>query len=174
MSGNELFAYDLAADGDTLPGRSLGKLLSEAVATDCRALCVGPDGRVWAGVNGTFAGRGDWLHLVSYRPGDATGGSARPAGRLAPADSAPSRPQESGPAIRDHGPIAIRNADYTAFTDEAGQPLPWHNGVHRPLADGPLVPRYAIMGICAADTGRVYMTTLAPFTLHEFGPEQLR
>jgi hypothetical protein len=46
--------------------------------------------------------------------------------------------------------------------------------VHRPLADGPLVPRYTVMGICATRSGRVYVTTLAPFTLHEFQPDQLR
>ncbi|HUG90777.1 MAG TPA: hypothetical protein VML55_08095, partial [Planctomycetaceae bacterium] len=65
------------------------------------------------------------------------------------------------------GPIAIRNPDYTTFTDDAGQPLPWHHGVHRPIAGGPLVPRYSVMGICATKSGRVYVTTLAPFTLHE-------
>ncbi len=32
--------------------------------------------------------------------------------------------------------------------------------------DGTLYPRYNILGICAADDGTVYVTTLAPFTLH--------
>ncbi len=140
MSGNQLYAYDLTAGGDTLPGRSLGKLLPDATKTDCRALCVAADGEVWAGVAGSFAGKGDLLHLVSYRPGD--------------------------PAPRDRGPIAIRNPDYTAFSDAAGKPLPWHHGVTR-AADGTMVPRYHILAICRARNGKVYLTTLAPFTLHE-------
>jgi sugar lactone lactonase YvrE len=139
MSGNQLFAYDLAAEGDTIPGRSLGKLIADAESTDCRAMCVGPDGTVWAGVAATFAGRGQLLHLVSHRPG--------------------------GAAPVDHGPIAIGNPGYTEFTDAEGRPLPWHHGVHR-LDDGTLLPRHSIMGICAARDGTVYVTTLSPFTLH--------
>ena len=79
------------------------------------------------------------LRLVSFRPGDA--------------------------APTDRGPIAIGNPDYTTFTDEAGKPKPFHNGVER-LADGTLIPRYSIMGICAARDGTVYVMTLTPFTLH--------
>src|SRR5581483_9227341 len=105
MSGNQLYAYDLTAAGDTLPGRSLGKLLADAETTDCRALCVGPDGTVWAGVAATYKGRDPSLHLVSYRPGDA--------------------------APRDHGPLAIRNPDYTTFVGADGKPLPWHYGVYK-------------------------------------------
>jgi hypothetical protein len=139
MSGNQLYSYDLTATGETLPGRSLGPLIDGAQSTDCRAMCVGPDGTVWAGVAATFEGRGQFLHLASYRPGDA--------------------------APTDHGPIAISNPDYTNFTDALGKPLPWHHGVYK-LADGTLLPRYTIMGICAARDGTVYLTTLAPFTLH--------
>lgn len=139
MSGNQLYSYDLTAEGDTLPGRSLGPLIPTAQSTDCRAMCVGADGTVWAGVAATFADRGQFLHLASYRPGDA--------------------------APTDHGPIAIGNPDYTEFTDADGQPLPYHHGVYH-LDDGTLLPRYVVMGICAARDGTVYLTTLAPFTLH--------
>lgn len=139
MSGNQLFAYDLASDGQSLRGKSLGKLIPEASKTDCRALCVAPDGTVWAGVNASFKGREDRLHLCSYRPGD--------------------------PAPVDRGPIAIANPDYSPFTDAAGKPLSHHHGVHN-LPDGTMLPRYVVMGICAAAEGTVYVTTLYPFTLH--------
>ena len=139
MSGNQLFAYDLAAEGATLRGRSLGKLVPDAAKTDCRALCVGPDGTVWAGVNASFTGRPDRLHLCRYRPGD--------------------------PAPTDLGPIAISNPGYAPMTDASGKPLDHHHGVHR-LADGTMLPRYVVMGICAASDGTVYLTTLYPFTLH--------
>jgi sugar lactone lactonase YvrE len=139
MSGNQLHAYDLTAGGDVLPGRRLGPLSPEAMATDCRAMCVGPDGTVWAGVAVTSPAGGPLLHVVRYRPGD-----------LAPVDL---------------GPIAVSNPDYTTFVDAEGQPKPHHHGVFR-LKDGTLVPRYVIMGICAASDGTVYLTTLAPFTVH--------
>ncbi|MFO1092631.1 MAG: hypothetical protein U0992_04850 [Planctomycetaceae bacterium] len=139
MSGNQLYSYDLTGDGNTLAGRSHGPLIPGAQATDCRAMCVGPDGRVWAGVAATFEGRGQFLHLASYTPGAA--------------------------APVDHGPIAIGNPDYTEFKDADGKDLPWHHGVYK-LDDGTLLPRYTIMGICAARDGTVYLTTLAPFTLH--------
>lgn len=140
MSGNQLYAYDLTESGPVLRGCRLGKLIADANQTDCRALCVGPDGTVWAGVAATLAGhRGQSLHLVSYRPGDR--------------------------APTHHGPLAIDNPDYTSFTDGDGQALKWHHGVH-PGPDGSLVPRYTIMGICAARDGTVYLTTLYPLTLH--------
>ena len=139
MSGNQLYSYDLTVEGDVLPGRSLGKLIADAERTDCRAMCVGPDGTVWAGVAATFPERGQFLHLVSYRPGDA--------------------------APVDHGPIAISNPDYTEFTDRMGQPLESHHGVYR-LEDGSMLPRYVVMGVCAGRDGTVYVTTLYPLTLH--------
>lgn len=138
MSGNALYSYDLTAQGDVLPGRRIGPLLAAATATDCRAMCVAADGTVWAGVAATFPGRGQFLHVVSYRPGDA--------------------------APRDHGSLAIRNPNYTEFVGADGKPLPWHHGVYK-TADGTLLPRYTIMGICAGRDGTVYVTTLYPFTL---------
>jgi hypothetical protein len=140
MSGNQLYSYDLAAIGESLPGKSHGPLIKEAKATDCRAMCVAPDGRVWMGVAATFEKRGQLLHVVSYRPGTA--------------------------ACVDHGPIAVKNPDFTDFTSDDGKPLPWHHGYEK-SADGTLTPRYVVMGICAAKEGTVYVTTLAPFTLHE-------
>lgn len=139
MSGNQLYAYDLTSAGPTLAGRSLGQLIPNAIKTDCRAMCVAPNGLVWAGVAATFEGRGQLLHLVSYRPGDD--------------------------APTDHGPIAIGNPDYAQLKDEDGKPRPYHHGVHS-LQDGTLLPRYVIMGICAARDDTIYLTTLYPFTLH--------
>jgi sugar lactone lactonase YvrE len=139
MSTNQLFAYDLTAAGDTLPGRSLGKLIPTATATDCRAMCVAPDGTVWAGVAATFDQRGQFLHVASWRPGDA--------------------------APTDRGPIAIGNPHYTTFTDRDGKERRYHHGVYA-LKDGTKLPRYTVMGICAASDGTVYVTTLCPFTVH--------
>lgn len=140
MSANQLYAYDLTAGGDVLAGKSLGKLIADAEKTDCRALCVAPDGTVWAGVAATFKDHGQYLHVVSYRPG---------------VDVAP----------RDHGPLAIANPDYTTFVDAESKPLPWHHGAVK-ADDGRLIPRYTIMGICAATDGQVYVTTIYPLTLH--------
>jgi len=102
-------------------------------------MCVAPDGTVWAGVAATFKMLGQLLHLVSYRPGDA--------------------------APRDCGPLAISNPEYARFDDDSGKPLRWHHGVHQ-AADGTLIPRYTIMGICADGERNVWLTTLYPFTLH--------
>jgi hypothetical protein len=33
--------------------------------------------------------------------------------------------------------------------------------------EGTMLPRYHIMGICAGRNGKVYATSLYPFTLHE-------
>lgn len=140
MSGNQLYSYDLTGEGPALAGKSHGKLLAEAVKTDCRAMCVAADGVVWAGVVGTDAQKESLLRIVSYKPG-------------------------SNECI-DHGPIAVSNPDFTTFTGNDGKPLPWHHGYHK-HKDGTLIPRFVIMGVCAGRNGTVYATTLAPFTLHE-------
>jgi len=140
MSGNALFAYDLTAEGDTLPGRIVSKLIPNAKATDCRAMCVAPDGAVWCGVATTFEKREQLLHVVSYKPGDKT--------------------------CTDHGPIAVKNPDFTTFTDATGKELPFHHGFFK-WSDGKLLPRYTIMGICGAKDGKVYVTTIYPLTLHQ-------
>lgn len=147
MSGNQLYAYDLTAEGDTLPGRSLGALVPGAKRTDCRALCVGPRGDVWAAVTAdTTLGR-SIAHLVHYRPGDE--------------------------APRVCGPIAIGNPDYTQFTDDQGKRLPWHHGV-RTLADGTVTTDHALLGVCEDRRGNVYVLSLAPYTLLRIEADALR
>ena len=147
MSTNQLYSYDVSADGgETLAGKSHGKLLDGALETDCRAMCVHPDGTVWAGVEGKFEGMAQkYLYLVSYKPGAAT-----------PVN---------------HGTIAVKNPDFTNFTDAAGKPLPWHHGFAK-HKDGTLFPQYVVMAICAAKDGTIYPTTLAPFTLHAIRVDQ--
>jgi sugar lactone lactonase YvrE len=146
MSTNQLFAFDLTASGDTIPGKKLGDLLAGAKKTDCRAMCVGPDSRVWAAVSHVDAPEGQTLHLVGYKPGD--------------------------PAPRDFGPVGIANPDYTKFTDDQGKPKPWHHTV-RKSKDGTLTP-WQPMGVCGAKDGTVYVMTIAPFTLLRFEAERLK
>jgi sugar lactone lactonase YvrE len=145
MSGNRLYAYDLTALGATLPGRDLGPLLPKAKDTDCRAMCVGPSGRVWSAITENVGGVHE-LHLVSYRSGD------------------------KGP--RDRGRVAVRNPDYTTFTDRNGKPLPFHGGLlKRP--DGITMSRYVVLGVCEGRDGSVSALMLHPYTLLQVGPEQL-
>jgi len=145
MSGNQLYAYDLTAEGATLPGRSLGTLIPGAKDSDCRALCVGPKGEVWAAVTegGKFEGINNLQHLVRFRPGDK-----------APADL---------------GPVAIRNPDYTEFTDKEGKPLPLHYGIVK-LPDGTTTTKYVILGVSQGLDGRVYSLALVPYTLLQVEP----
>jgi len=110
MSTNQLYSFDLAVDGDTLPGKSLGALLPALKHTDCRAMCVGPGGVVWAAVTvGTTAGG---LRLVSRAP-------------------------EKPP--RDHGLVGVANPDFTTFTDATGKPKLWHHTMPK-APDGTLAP----------------------------------
>src|SRR5262249_45707798 len=136
MTTNQLFSFDLTADGATIPGRRLGELLPGVKKTDCRAMCVGPDGSAWAAVTQQDAPEGATLHLGRDRPG--------------------------APAPRDHGPVGIPNPNSTPFTDAGGKPLPWHHTI-RKAADGTLTP-WVPMGVCAAQDGSVYVMTIAPFT----------
>lgn len=146
MSGNYLFAYDLTATGDVLPGRCLGELLPGATAVDCRALCCGPSGKAWCAITAADAEIGSRLHYVSYTPGDAS--------------------------PRDHGPVAIANPDYTEFTDASGQPLPFHAGVVR-LSDGVVTPKFVNLGVCESRAGHVYSLMLSPYTILDVPPDQL-
>jgi sugar lactone lactonase YvrE len=146
MTTNQVFTFDLTAQGDKVPGRSRGPLLPDAKRTDCRAMCVSADGTMWAAVTDQGAPEGAVMHLVSLRPGDK--------------------------APRDHGPVGIANPDYTKFVDREGKPLPWHHTV-RKAKDGTLTP-WQPLGICAARDGTVYVVTLAPFTLLRFAPEKLK
>ncbi len=139
MSGNALFAYDLAVEGDTLPGRSLGTLLPGAnqKSTDCRAMCVGPSGAAWCAVTEQVDGI-NMLHLVRYRPRDK-----------APVDL---------------GVVAIRNPDFTDFTDEDGKPLPFHGGFKK-LANGKTTTRFVILGVCETKDGNVNILALHPYSV---------
>ncbi|MCH2200603.1 MAG: hypothetical protein MK102_01425 [Fuerstiella sp.] len=89
MSSNGLYRYDLTDEDKTLKGHLIGPLVAGATETDCRAMCVAPDGTVWAGIMATLPGQPRLPRLISYKPGDT--------------------------APTDHGPIAIGNADYTTF-----------------------------------------------------------
>ena len=60
--------------------------------------------------------------------------------------------------------ILIRNPDFTSFTDENGEALPWHHGVKR-TPDGSMMPIYPFGGICQASDGALYVTVLYPYTL---------
>ncbi len=146
MSSGGLYAYDLSrkSDDSILAGRFVGKLLPKATKTDCRAVCVAPNGTVWTGVAARLGTKDAGLRLVSYTPGEDT--------------------------IVDHGRAIISNPDYTTFTDDSGKPLKWHHGVVR-LASGQLVPRYHVLAICAARDGTIYFTTLYPLTLHAWRPK---
>ncbi|MCO6459301.1 MAG: hypothetical protein J5I93_28665 [Pirellulaceae bacterium] len=137
MRGNGLYAYDLTAEGDTLPGRSLGELIPGAKSVDCRAMCVGPSGAAWCAVTENVDGL-HLLHLVRYRPGDA-----------APADL---------------GVVSVRNPDFTEFQDESGKTLPFHGGFVR-REDGRTVTRYVIMGVCESAEGSVYILALHPYSV---------
>ena len=98
MSTNQLYSFDLTADGGTLPGTALGALLPAEKRTDCRAMNVGPDGTVWAAVTVKPVAGG--LHLVSRAPGKPP---------------------------RDHGSVGVANPDFTTFTDATGKPKLWHH-----------------------------------------------
>ncbi|MGH7136404.1 MAG: SMP-30/gluconolactonase/LRE family protein, partial [Pirellulales bacterium] len=147
MSANRLIAYDLAADGNALAGRDLGPLLPAATDTDCRAMCVGPGGRVWASVTVGSGYPGVRLHhLVSYTPGEA--------------------------APRDHGAVSIKNPDYTPFTDNEGKLLPAHGGTFK-TPEGIITSRHVTLGVCQTRAGAVYALMLQPYTVLEVAPEQL-
>lgn len=140
MTGNRLFSYDLTAEGHTLPGKDTGLLVPGARGTDCRAMCAGPKGDVWAAVTETGAidGVSNLLHLVRYRPGDN-----------APADL---------------GAVAISNPDFTEFKDKAGKPLPFHAGFVK-LADGTTTTQYVILGVAQARDGAVYILAMHPYSV---------
>ena len=142
MEGNALYAYDIGGDGLVLEGKKIGKLLADADATDCRAMCVGADGRVWAAVSDKTKERHDALHVVSWTPGSG--------------------------APKDHGLVTIRNPDYTRIWNEEGNPLPHRHGL-RKLEDGTLTPLYP-MGICAGGDGTAYVTVIMPLTLLAIPP----
>ncbi len=147
MSTNEVYSFDLTAKEAAIPGKSHGKLLPKAKRTDCRAMCVGPSGKMWAAVTEHGQPGGPMLHLVSYTPGTK--------------------------APRVHGKVAIANTNYTPFTDANGKPLPWHQAI-RKEKDGTWTP-WVPMGVCEARDGSgVYVLTIAPFTLTKIDAAKLK
>ena len=152
MSTNMLYSFDLTATGNVLPGRTHGPLLpgknakGEPRVTDCRAMCVGPDGRVWAAVTEHATGGLPELHLVGWKPGTK--------------------------APRDFGRVGVANPNFTTFTDAAGKPKPWHHTMTK-TKDGTLAP-WQPMGVCATNDGTVWMTTIAPLTLLKFKADKVK
>ena len=146
MSGYALYAYDLTAKGDTLPGRNLGKLIPGAGNVDCRAMCFGPSGTVWCAMTEAVDGI-SLLHVVRFAPGDTD-----------PVDL---------------GPVAIRNPDFTEFTDEKGKPLPAHGGFVK-RQDGVTTTRNVILGVCETRDGYLNVLALQPYTVLRIPPDQLR
>ena len=147
MSTNQLYAYDLTAEGDTLPGKSLGPLVAGAKDTDCRALCVGPKGQAWAAVTEPGPKGIRLAHLVSY--------------------------QASDKAPRDHGALSIKNPDYTKLTGDDGKPLPYHGGLFK-TPDGVTTTRHVILGVCQGKDGAVYVLALQPYTVLRVAPDALK
>ncbi len=146
MSTNQLDSFDLTALGGFIPGKSYGKLLGWAKQTDCRAMCVGADGVVWAAVTVHGIPDGPWLHLVSCKPGQPP---------------------------RNHGALGVANPSFTTFTDAAGKPKLWHHTMTK-RKDGTLSP-WQPMGVCASRDGKyVYVLTIAPFTLMQIERNQMR
>lgn len=137
MSTNNAFVYDLTQQGDTLAGRSLGPLVPGATNTDCRAMCVGPKGTMWAAITQMHSKVGSLLHLVSYRSGDK--------------------------AARDHGPVSVSNPNFTEFVDGSGQPLPFHGGFMK--VGDVTTTKYVILGVCESRTGDVYILALHPYSV---------
>jgi sugar lactone lactonase YvrE len=142
MSGNRMYRYDLTAEGDILPGKSVGELIPGAKQIDCRALCVGPTGDAWAAVT-VPEKDGHIMHLVRCRPGDK--------------------------AAQDLGSPAVKNPDFTEFTGKDNKPLPYHGGFVK-LADGTTTTRYVIMGVCQAKDGAVYVLALHPYSVLQIKP----
>ena len=140
MSGNQLFRYDLTSTGDTLEGHSLGKLIPTAESTDCPRVVRLPHrsglGRASAA---QLHKQRHFAQLVSYKPGSD--------------------------APTDHGPLAVRNTDFTTFADGKGTPFPWHQGFRR-FGDGNMIPSTVPLGVCATRDAQ-YVLALAPFTLLE-------
>ena len=138
MSGNALYAYDLTGKGGgVLRGRTIGTLLPGAKGSDCRGMCVGPTGTVWASVTQRVPGYRRH-HLVSWRPG------------------------EKQPT--DHGPIAVSNPRFTEFKGKDGKQLPYHHGFQT-LSNGVTTTKYTTMGVCEERAGFVSLLVLHPYTL---------
>ena len=139
MKSNELFAYDLTKEGNTLQGRKIGTLIPGAENVDCRALCVGRSGTVWSATTVSMKKPNyRQLRLSSYKPGDK--------------------------APIDHGPVSVSNPDYTETKDKDGKLLPFHGGVFE-LEDGTWTTKHVILGVSEGLDDKVYILALIPYTL---------
>jgi hypothetical protein len=145
MSTNNAFVYDLTQQGDTLAGKSLGTLVEGAAAVDCRAMCVGPTGTMWAAITETHSKVGNLLHLVSFRSGDK--------------------------APRDHGPVSVENPNFTEFVDANGKELPFHSGFFK--IGKVTTTKYVILGVCEARSGDVYIMALHPYSVLKVSAKDL-
>jgi hypothetical protein len=145
MSTNNAYVYDLTQSGDTLAGRSLGVLVPGATSTDCRAMCVGPTGTMWAAITEAHSKVGQLLHLVSYPPG-----AKEP---------------------RDHGPVSVSNPNFTEFVGKDGKALPFHGGFVK--VGDVATTKYVIMGVCEAKSGDVYILALHPYSVLKVSAKEL-
>jgi hypothetical protein len=145
MSSNNAYVYDLTQTGDTLAGRSLGTLVQGAKTTDCRAMCVGPKGTMWAAITESHPKVGQLLHLVSYRPGDR--------------------------APHDHGPVSVSNPNFTEFVGKDGKPLPFHGGFTK--VGDVTTTKYVILGVCEGKSGDVYILALHPYSVLKVSAKEL-
>jgi sugar lactone lactonase YvrE len=145
MSTNNAYIYDLTQTSDTLAGKSLGTLVQGAKATDCRAMCVGPAGTMWAAITESHPKAGQLLHLVSYRPGDK--------------------------APYDRGPVSVSNPNFTEFVDKNGKPLPSHHGFGK--VGEVTTTKHVILGVCEARSGDVYILALSPYSVLRVSAKEL-
>lgn len=141
MNDPTLIEIDLSGRGATAAAVSRGKLL-QGKNPDCRsALCLSPDGWIYAVVridNQTGFGSGYLHHLVRY--------------------DTKNRKHE------DLGVLAVRNPDYFDFVGNDGQRPPWSHGFHA-LPDGTLTPLHCHMAMIVTRDGTIYVTVIYPFTL---------
>jgi sugar lactone lactonase YvrE len=145
MSTNNAYAYDLTQQGETLAGKSLGTLVPGATTTDCRAMCVGPKGTMWAAITEMHSKVGSLVHLVSYRHGDK--------------------------APRDHGPVSVSNPNFTEFVDASGKELPFHGGFVK--VGDVTTSKYVILGVCEGRSGDVYILALHPYSVLKVSANEL-
>ncbi|HLF92184.1 MAG TPA: hypothetical protein VJB14_01885 [Planctomycetota bacterium] len=159
-NGSSIPTWQLAADGRTaylilmndarlvridLPTGKAARLgtMVRGEHPDSRCgLTIAPDGFVWAvvRVDNKTGFGGGYLH------------------RLARYDP------RSG-AIDDLGVIAVKNPDFYDFAAKK----PWSHGFHK-LPDGTLTILHVHMALIVARDGRIYVTTIYPFTLLKIEP----
>jgi hypothetical protein len=145
MSTNQIYSFDLTANGAKIPGKSHGPILANVKSTDCRGMCTDNKGKIWMCVTSPTPA-GSQCYLVSYAPG--------------------------AKAARNHGKVGLADPKDVQWTDAKGKPLPWHHAV-RKEKDGTHTP-WVPLGIAASADGSVNVLTLSPLLLVRFSPEQLK